>query len=231
MKIKSVSYNKCELLCVLDLTVVAANRKYFHRPVFFFGDNPSSCTCVWKKYTTGMFFWISCALLKTGAGVAGKVSVLFSVHRDSERKSSSSEADSNEIDRHCLLTWNRLNLTELQVWIDYVCWGVVVWEWLYMKSQMKLCLAQQQAQHQGQQGARPANEFGHQKERGGFVWTVMSFNSATHLGYMFSYRAYSVHVTPSHADIKHFRRSPPLHHSTHHLSLPEFISHVSGLFC
>lgn len=50
------------------------------------------------------------------------------------------------------------------------------------------------------------------RKEGGLVWRVMSFNPATHLGYMFSYRAYFVHVTPSYAGIKHFR--PPPHSCT-----------------
>lgn len=54
----------------------------------------------------------------------------------------------------------------------------------------------------GQQGGkRRANEPADQrKRRRGFVWDVWIQQPA----YMFSYRAYFVHVTPSYADIKHF---------------------------
>lgn len=92
------------------------------------------------------------------------------------------------------------------VCVDYVRFRCVC-ELLYIKLQMKLCLAQQ---HQGRQGAWRANEPGNQKEKSReLVLDVMSLNPATHL-YVFIQSLFcSCHtLTCRHQTFP----SPSLHH-------------------
>lgn len=81
-------------------------------------------------------------------------------------------------------------------------------------------------QHQGQVAVGPANDPGDQKKRRESVWAVTSSNAASppicfHTELVFA------GVTPLHADIKYFLSSSALRPR---LSVPDFSSHVSGLF-
>ncbi len=175
-------------MCILEITGEFGLQlivNIFTGRFFFFGSPAHKFCCFWKNIQLEAFSAFQGAAKHLCLCGRKNVPMLFS---------------SNEFEDHSLLTWNRLNVTEL-----LVCWSVQprVCVWVTVDHITDGALS-------GSAASRPVGVG--QRDGGMRLSPVMKREKGACLGsnefqqpaYMFSYRAYFVYVTPSYADIKHF---------------------------